>query len=62
MSTIRRYLEAHEYEQHNYLSWQDIDHTPADYDICTECDSVRHKDSDEWEVMSVENGFLRESN
>lgn len=52
------YVKAHIIGEHNYLSWEDTDYTPADYDICCECDCVRHKDSDKWEVMSVDNGFL----
>jgi len=56
--TCDEYVKAHNNEDHNYLSWDEIDHEPADYDICCECDCVRHKDSEAWEVMSVDNGFI----
>lgn len=54
------YLEAHDFEQHNYQYATTSDNTTNGYDICLECDCVKRWDKDEWEIMSVENGFLQE--
>lgn len=60
MTDLMEYVETHEFEEHNYQYATTSDNTTHGYAICLECDLVRHWNSDEWELMSVKNGFIQE--